>query len=100
MTVSDYHRGEMNIADQEATWKSFLTFSLWGGLILALILGHAILAIAIGMHWLISLSLMVIAGLVAGVVMRMGGAWFATVGGLAALGIFVQIIIKIAQALL
>ncbi len=100
MAVSDYNHGEMNIADQEATWRGFLNFSLWSGLITALILGHAILAIAIGMHWLISLSLMVLAGLAVGALMRMGGAWFATVGGLAALGILVQIIIKIAQALL
>lgn len=33
--ASEYHRGEMDISEQEATYKGFNTMSAWGSLIIA-----------------------------------------------------------------
>ncbi|MDO1559390.1 aa3-type cytochrome c oxidase subunit IV [Brevundimonas sp. 2R-24] len=32
---ADYHRGEMEIAEQESTWDLFMAFSKWGSLLIA-----------------------------------------------------------------
>ena len=93
MAVSEYHHGDMDIHDQEATWHGFTTGVTWGSLILAMILGHAILSIAIGLHWAVSLGLMAIAGVVAGLLLNLGGRWMATLVILLVLGLFVQFMI-------
>ena len=93
MAASEYHRGEMDIQDQEATWNGFIAGSTWGGLILTLMLGHAILAIAIGLHWAVSLGLMTILGIVSGLVLNLSGRWYATLVILLLTGLFVQFMI-------
>jgi hypothetical protein len=87
---NDYHHGDMDIADQESTWKGFLAFSLWGGLITILTVGYATLAVAIGMNWMIALAMMAVVGIVAGLLMNMGGRWMATVVLLVILALIVQ----------
>ena len=64
----------------------------FGG-ILTLMLGHAILSIAIGMHWAVSLGLMTILGVVSGLVLNMSGRWYATLVILLLTGLFVQAMI-------
>ncbi|MEZ5946473.1 MAG: aa3-type cytochrome c oxidase subunit IV [Hyphomonas sp.] len=93
MAAGEYHHGEMDIHDQQATWDGFLKFSVWGSLMLALMLGHAILTIPLGMHWAVSLGIMTLVGVIAGLVMNLGGRWFATVVLLLLLGLFVQFMI-------
>lgn len=87
---NDYHHGEMDISDQESTWKGFLTFSLWGSLITILTVGYATLAVAIGIHWLVALGLMAAVGIGAGLLMNMGGRWMATLVLLILLALIVQ----------
>ena len=48
MAASEYHRGEMDITDQKATWDGFIIGSIWGSLLVILTVGYATLAIAIG----------------------------------------------------
>lgn len=95
MAGAEYTKGEMDIAEQERTFDGFMTASLWGGLIIALILCHATFTLAMHMHWMVSLALCLIGGVGAGMVMGMGGAWLATVAGLTVLAVVVQVIIGI-----
>ncbi|WP_321490783.1 aa3-type cytochrome c oxidase subunit IV [uncultured Hyphomonas sp.] len=100
MAASEYHRGEMDIHDQKATWDGFIAGSTWGSLILTLMLGHAILAVAIGIHWAVSLGLMTILGIVSGLVLNMSGRWYATLVILLLTGLFVQAMIWLFGALI
>jgi len=100
MATHEYHRGEMDIRDQKATWDGFITGSVWGGLITILLVGHATLALAIGLNWAISLGLMAIVGFGAGVLMNLGGRWMATVVVLIFLALIVQALIWLFGAVL
>ena len=66
MATSEYHHGEMDIQAQKATWDGFITGGVWGGLLLVLSIGYAVLAVAIGMNWMVALGLMAIVGFAAG----------------------------------
>ncbi|MBD3769997.1 MAG: aa3-type cytochrome c oxidase subunit IV [Rhodobacterales bacterium] len=93
MAASEYHHGEMDIHDQQATWDGFIKATTWGSLILALILGHAVLSIAIGLHWAVSMGLMALVGIGSGLLLNMSGRWYATLVILIGLGLFVQFMI-------
>ena len=90
MAASEYHHGEMDIHDQQATWNGFIKGTTWGSLILALMLGHALMTIALGLHWAVSLGLMALVGIGSGVVLNLGGRWYATLVILLLTGLFVQ----------
>lgn len=100
MAASEYHRGEMDITDQQQTWNGFITGVVWGGLIIVMALGYATLAVAIGLNWMVSLGLMAIAGIVAGLVLKLGGRWMATVVLLILLALFVQFMIWLFNVML
>ena len=100
MAPSDYTRGEMDISDQSSTWKGFMAATLWGSAITCLILAYVTFTLALGMNWMVALVVCAGAGLIGGLLMGMGGAWIATVIGLSALAVIVQITIFIAQALI
>lgn len=90
MASQDYHRGEMDIHAQKETWDGFITGSVWGSLITIMMVGYATLAIAIGLHWIVSLGLMAIVGFGAGLLMNLGGRWMATVVVMILLALIVQ----------
>ncbi len=96
----DYVRGEMNITDQEATWSGFMKVTQWSSLIIVLTLAYAIFTLTMGMHWMVALGLLAVAGIVGGLLMGMGSAWIGTVIGLAVFGVVLQIIIMFAKAVL
>ena len=100
MATHEYHRGEMDIRDQKATWDGFITGSVWGSLIIILMVGHATLAIAIGLNWAVSLGLMTIVGVASGLLMNLGGRWMATVVLLFVLALIVQGLIWLFGAVL
>ena len=77
MAASEYHRGDMDISAQKATWDGFMVGSIWGSLLIILTVGYATLAVAIGMNWMIALGLMTVFGIVSGLVMNLGGRWMA-----------------------
>ena len=93
MAASEYHRGEMDITDQTATWDGFIKGSTWGGLIIIMMVGYATLAVAIGLHWIIALGLMAFVGVGSGIVLNLGGRWMATVVMLIGLAFIVQFFI-------
>lgn len=90
MATSEYHHGEMDIQAQKATWDGFITGGVWGGLMLFLSIGYAVLAVAIGMNWMVSLGLMAIVGFAAGLFLNLGGRWMATMVLLILLALVVQ----------
>lgn len=90
MASQEYHRGEMDIHDQKATWNGFIVGSVWGSLIIILTVGYATLAIALGLNWMVSLGLMAIVGFGAGLLMNLGGRWMATVVVMIILALIVQ----------
>lgn len=100
MATHEYHHGDMDISGQKATWDGFITGSVWGGLIIIVMVGHAVLSIAIGMNWAISLGLMTIVGVAAGLLMNLGGRWMATVVVLFILALIVQGLIALFGAVL
>ncbi|MEO1028032.1 MAG: aa3-type cytochrome c oxidase subunit IV [Pseudomonadota bacterium] len=95
MAGADYTHGEMDIAEQERTWNGFMTGSVWGGLLIMLVVAHSTFTLAMGMHWMVSLVLCLIGGVVAGMALNLGGAWLATTIGMAVLAVIVQIFIGI-----
>ena len=100
MAPSDYHRGEMDISSQSATWKGFMLASTWACLIVILLVGYLVFTLTLGMHWLVALSLCAGAGIAAGLFMGLGVAWLATVVAMAALAIVVQVIITVVSLLI
>ena len=90
MATSEYHHGDMDIEAQKATWHGFIVGSTWGGLMIVLSVGYAVLAVAIGMNWMISLGIMAVVGLAAGLFLNMGGRWMATLVLLIILALVVQ----------
>lgn len=100
MASQDYHRGEMDIHGQKATWDGFIVGGTWGSLIVLMTVGYAVLAVAIGLHWMVSLGLMAAVGIGAGLFLKLGGRWMATVVVLIALALVVQGFIWLFNALL
>ena len=100
MATADYTHGEMDITEQSRTWSGFLKGSLWGGAIIMMIVAYATFTLTMGMPWLIALVLVAGAAIVGGLAMDMGGAWVASVIGLAALAVLVQILIWLFSVML
>ena len=57
------------------------------------IIGYATLAIAIGINWMVSLALIAAVGIVAGLLLNLGGRWLATVVMLIITALVVQFFI-------
>ena len=85
--ASDYTRGEMNIASQKGTFDGFMAVSLWGSLILGLMIFYMTLVFAVGSDWMGSLIGVAVLGVVLGLVTSMKTSWYATVGGLFVFGL-------------
>ncbi|MDF1680086.1 aa3-type cytochrome c oxidase subunit IV [Ponticaulis sp.] len=98
--MSDYVRGEMDITAQENTWKGFMAAFTWSSFLIVLVLAYAVFTITMGMNWLVAMGILAVAGIVGGLVMSMGSAWIVTVVGLCVFGVFLQIIITLAKAVL
>jgi hypothetical protein len=82
-----YVHGTMEIADQAGTYKGFLVWATWGSLLCALGVLFLSLVFAAGQPWLGSLFGVAALGVIAGMAMKLGGAWFATVIGLTVLSL-------------
>lgn len=95
MANSKYVRGEMNIDDQKATWNGFLVGTAWLSLVLVLVVLYSTLAIALGVHWMVSLLLSFVVGLGSGILLGLGTKWIATLIGLAVLAVVIQFFIGV-----
>ena len=95
MATADYTHGEMDVSEQQKTWSGFMKGSLWFGAIVMMVVAYATFTLTMGMPWLVALVLIAGAAIVGGLAMDMGGAWVASVIGLAALAVVIQIIIAL-----
>ncbi len=95
MASSEYHRGEMDISAQSNMYSSFMKASTWGALILLISVGYMVFTLSVGLNWLVSLIICAGAGLAIGVGMGFGGAWIATVIGLAGLALVIQLLVTL-----
>lgn len=77
----DHHRGEMDISDQKATFSGFLTISVWGTALTIMLVAMLTVAFAMGGGWFAGLAVWAVIGLVAGMIMKMGLYWWATLIG-------------------
>jgi|TARA_Y100001947_G_scaffold158020_1_gene169842 hypothetical protein len=95
MASSEYTRGEMKIEAQSKMYSGFMKASMWGAIILLIAVGYMVFTLSVGMNWLIALILCAGAGIAIGVGMGFGGAWIATIIGLAGLALIVQLLITL-----
>lgn len=95
MASSEYTRGEMEISAQSKMYSSFMKAGAWGSLILLISVGYMVFTLSLGMNWLVSLIVCAGAGLAIGVGMGFGGAWIATVIGLAGLALVIQLLVTL-----
>lgn len=77
---SDYTKGEMAVGAQQGTFSGFMGMTIYGGGLLALALLFPILTVGGGgLPWLTALIATVVAGIVMGVLLKLKGAWYATI---------------------
>ena len=93
MAASEYNRGEMDIEAQKSMFDGTMKAGAWGAIITLLALAYATFTLSMGMQWLVALALCAGAGIVIGLGMGFGGAWIATIIGLAGIALFVQLVI-------
>ena len=86
MTATDYHHGEMEIAEQRRTFSGFVRVTVWASGLLAVLLVFLTLAFAVGVSWFASLAVALVLGVLIGLGLGMKGGWYAAVIGLAVLG--------------
>lgn len=81
---SDYRRGNMKIGAQKHTFDGFMGFTVYGGTVIALMLIFAILTVGgVGLAWLPALVITLVLGIVVGIGLKLNGAYFASITGLA-----------------
>ncbi|MAN72599.1 MAG: aa3-type cytochrome c oxidase subunit IV [Henriciella sp.] len=95
MASSEYTRGEMEIESQSKMYSAFMKAGMWGAVILLISVGYMVFTLSVGMNWLVALILCAGAGLAIGVGMGFGGAWIATIIGLAGLALIIQLLVTL-----
>jgi hypothetical protein len=74
----DYDRGHMDISEHKATFSGFMKVTEWGGVLIIGLTALLTVTFAMGLGWFPGLLAFVVIGAVAGFMMRMGAAWWAT----------------------
>jgi hypothetical protein len=97
---AEYHHGEMQIAEQERTFRGFVRTTLWSCELLALTLVFLTLKYSVGLDWFTSLGVSFVLGVLIGLGLGMKGAWYAALVGLGALMAIIGVIAAILTALL
>jgi Bacterial aa3 type cytochrome c oxidase subunit IV len=74
-----YTHGAMDITDQADTYKGFMVWAQWGSLLVAMSVLFLTLVFGMGLPWMACLFGAAALGVIAGLVMNMGAAWYVTV---------------------
>ena len=93
--ASEYNRGEMDIAEQETTFSSFMGMSVWFGGFTAVIVLWLSLTFATGMGWMVATIISAIVGIVMGMALKMKAGWYATIVGLTIAAFVIGFIISL-----
>ncbi len=81
--MSHYDRGTQDISAHQATYASITRLTLWSGALIGFATLYLSLVFAGGMSWMTSLFIVYALSIGIGIFLRRGGAWFATMTGLA-----------------
>jgi hypothetical protein len=73
--------GQMEIGSHRAMFSGFLKAVEWSCVFLAMLLALTVFSFAVGLGWWTGLVAWAVIGVLAGLLMNMGGAWWATVIG-------------------
>ena len=77
--AEDYHRGDMNIAEQKHTFDSFISVSVFSAAVLGLVIMYLSLVFGTDLGWLTAFLITAIVGGVFGVLLKQGTAYWLTV---------------------
>jgi hypothetical protein len=101
VAATEYHHGDMNIAEQQKTFHGFMRMVVWNSALLILTLVFLTLHFTtVGLGWFASLAVTVVLGVLIGLGLRMKGAWYVVLFALTAFMIFVGAIAAIISAFL
>ena len=70
--------GHMDVHEQKGTFDHFVMFALWGTLLVVMTVALLTVAFAMGAGWFAGLAAFFVIGAGAGLGVRMGAAWWAT----------------------
>jgi hypothetical protein len=90
----------MDMAARRGMANAFGHLITWVSMLILLIIGYAVFTLTMHVPWIAALIGFTIFGVLAGLLMNMGGAWLATVVGLFVLALVVQGLIALGSALL
>jgi hypothetical protein len=76
--TSDYHPGEMDISEHKATFSGFMKITEWGSILTIAGVGLLVFAFAMGLGWWTGLIVYAVICVAAGLILKMGPAWWAT----------------------
>ena len=97
-SAGDYHKGDMPIVEQKATWHFFMQATWWGSLLTAMIILASTLHFAAGMSWWVAVGAAVALGIAGGLFLNLGAAWIATVIAMMILGGVIGLLMMLAGA--
>jgi hypothetical protein len=69
----------MDLSEHRATFSMFMKATEWGSALIIASVGMFTVAFAMGLGWFAGLGVFVAVGVLAGALLRMGAAWWATV---------------------
>jgi hypothetical protein len=90
----------MDMNARRGMWQGFGTFVMWGSMLILLMVGYATFVITMHVPWIGALIGFAAFGIVAGLLMNMGGAWIATVVGLVVLALFIELLVWLGGVLI
>ncbi len=84
---NDYVKGEMDTSEQSGTYQSFLVASQWGSVLIAAMVACMSLIWGAGVEWMPAVLGCGAGAILAGVGMKMGGAFTITAVGITMIGL-------------
>ncbi len=92
---SDYHHGDMNVAEQKRTFSGFVTVTVFASAITAMVVFYLTLVFAAHQNWFVSLVGVGVMGVLIGLGLRLKGGWYASVIGLGAVAFISGVLFEI-----
>ncbi|WP_375283481.1 aa3-type cytochrome c oxidase subunit IV [Marinicauda pacifica] len=77
--AEDYHRGEMNVAEQKHTFDGFISVSVFSAAVLGLVVMFLSMVFGTDLGWLTAFLITAVIGGVIGVLLKQGTAYWMTV---------------------
>jgi hypothetical protein len=74
-------QGGMDIADQKSTFSGFMAVTVWSSALIAMSVAGLVVAFAMGAGWFAGVGVYAVMGAAIGLLMRMGGVWWACLVG-------------------